>query len=79
MSWGVGGWLLTPFLGRIGLDGLMRLRDRVTAEIGTTFASHYAETISLDEMLDPEVARRYAVPTTGEKRLVAPGNGSVPS
>lgn len=79
MSWGVGGWLLTPFLGRIGLDGLMRLRERVTAEISTTFASHYAETISLDEMLDPEVARRYAVPTTGEKRLVAPGNGSVPS
>ena len=76
MSWGVGGWLLTPFLGRIGLDGLMRLRDRVTAEISTTFASHYAEAISLDEMLDPEVARRYAVPTTGEKRLVVPGGAS---
>jgi NADPH2:quinone reductase len=76
MSWGVGGWLLTPFLGRIGFDGLMRLRDRVTAEIGTTFASHYAEAISLDEMLDPEVARRYAVPTTGEKRLVVPGGAS---
>ncbi len=73
MSWGVGGWLLTPFLGRIGLEGIVRLRERVTAEITTTFASHYAETISLEEMLDPEVARRYAVPTTGEKRLVTPG------
>ncbi len=73
MSWGVGGWLLTPFLGRIGIEGLTRLRDRVTAEITTTFASHYEETISLDEMLDPEVARRYAVPTTNEKRLVTPG------
>ena len=41
----------------------------------TTFASHYAETILRDDTLDSEVARRYAAPATGEKRLVAPGKG----
>ncbi len=71
MSWGVGGWLLSPFLSRIGLEGIVRLRDRVAAEITTTFASHYAEAITLEEMLNPEIARRYAVPATGEKHLVA--------
>ena len=39
MAWGVGGWLLTPFLGKIGLEGIIRLRDRVAAGLTTTFAS----------------------------------------
>ncbi|MGB1630885.1 MAG: zinc-binding dehydrogenase, partial [Acidimicrobiales bacterium] len=72
MSWGVGGWLLTPFLGRIGPQRMMGLRQRVADEITTTFASHYAERISLGDMLDPDVARAYAAQATGEKRLVVP-------
>ena len=72
MSWGVGGWLLTPFLGRIGPERMMGLRQRVSDEITTTFASHYAERISLSDMLKPDVARAYAAQATGEKRLVVP-------
>ncbi|MEM7338780.1 MAG: zinc-binding dehydrogenase [Actinomycetota bacterium] len=72
MSWGVGGWLLTPFLGRVGFERMGELRDRVAAEITTTFASSYAETISLDAVLDPATARAYAAQATGEKRLVTP-------
>ncbi len=72
MSWGVGGWLLTPFLGRIGPERMMGLRGRVSNEITTTFASHYAEQISLNGMLDPDAARAYAAQATGEKRLVCP-------
>ncbi len=72
MSWGVGGWLLTPFLGRIGPERMMGLRQRVADEITTPFASHYAERISLGDMLDPDVARAYAAQATGEKRLVVP-------
>ncbi|MEM9134817.1 MAG: zinc-binding dehydrogenase [Actinomycetota bacterium] len=72
MTWGVGGWLLTPFLGRVGLERMAELRARVAAEITTTFASSYADTITLDQVLDPEVARAYAAQATGEKRLVLP-------
>ena len=74
MAWGVGGWLLTPFLGRVGPERTAELRARVSAEITTTFASAYAGTISLDEMLDPDVARAYASQSTGEKRLVTPAD-----
>jgi len=72
MAWGIGGWLLTPFLGKIGLEGLVRLRDRVASEITTTFASSYSSRISLADMLDPAVAQRYAAQATGEKYLVVP-------
>lgn len=72
MSWGVGGWLLTPFLGRVGPERMAELRDRVAREITTIFASSYAGTITLDEMLDPDIARAYAAQATGEKRLVTP-------
>jgi NADPH:quinone reductase-like Zn-dependent oxidoreductase len=70
--WGAGGWLLTPFLQRIGADAVQRLRARVAAEITTTFASHYTATISLDEALDIEVLRSYARMRTGEKYLIDP-------
>ena len=72
MSWGVGGWLLTPFLGRVGFERMAELQARVAAEITTTFASGYADTISLDDMLDPAVAKAYSAQATGEKRLVTP-------
>ena len=72
MSWGVGGWLLTPFLGRVGPEAALRLRERVSAELTTTFASHYAAEVSLAELLRPEVARAVAAQATGEKRLVVP-------
>ena len=72
MSWGVGGWLLTPFLGRVGPERMGELQARVAAEITTTFASSYASTISLDDVLDPEIARAYAAQATGEKRLITP-------
>jgi len=72
MSWRLGGWLLTPFLGQVGPDVMNRLRQRVSDEITTTFASHYAAEISLAEMLDPDVARAFAAQATGEKRLVVP-------
>jgi len=52
MAWGVGGWLLTPFLQKIGRPDQMRLRERVVSELKTTFASHYTKTVSLTEALD---------------------------
>ncbi len=72
MIWGVGGWLLFPFLQKIGREDAQRLRERVVAELKTTFASHYTETISLIEALDLEVIARYNKRATGEKYLIDP-------
>jgi NADPH:quinone reductase-like Zn-dependent oxidoreductase len=72
LSWGVGGWLLTPFLQKLGGPGVMRLRQRVAAEITTTFASAYSTRLSFDQMLDPDHARAYAKKATGQKALVLP-------
>lgn len=72
MIWGVGGWLLTPFLQKIGREDAQRLRERVVAELKTTFASHYTDTISLTEALNLEVLAQYNKRATGEKYLINP-------
>ena len=71
-AWGIGGWLLTPFLMKIGGAEVQRLRKRVADEIKTTFASHYTRTISLSEALQPDVIQAYSKRATGEKFLINP-------
>ncbi|WP_349257680.1 zinc-binding dehydrogenase [Povalibacter sp.] len=72
MAWGVGGWLLTPFLQRVGPAAAQKLRERVVAELKTTFASHYTKVISLADALRPEMIAAYAKFGTGEKYLIDP-------
>jgi NADPH2:quinone reductase len=72
LSWSVSGWLLTPFLAKLGLEGVGRLRQRVADEITTTFASSYGMRLTLDEAVDPEMVRRYAKMATGDKALITP-------
>mgnify|MGYP000035300292 CR=1 FL=1 len=72
MSWGVSGWLLTPFLGRIGGDRTQELRERVAREITTTFASSYGHRLTLEQVVDPEQVKRYGKMATGDKALVTP-------
>ena len=72
LAWGIGGWLLTPFLARIGAERTGELRARVAAELKTTFASHYTQVIGLREALDPAVIAAYARRATGEKFLIDP-------
>ncbi len=72
MAWGLGGWLLTPFLQKIGPVAAESLRQRVADEITTTFASHYTQSVSLPEMLAKENIEIYARQATGEKFLVTP-------
>jgi NADPH:quinone reductase-like Zn-dependent oxidoreductase len=71
-AWGVGGWLLTPFLMKIGPQEAHRLRQKVADEITTTFASHYSRTISLTEALELETIIAYSRRATGEKYLINP-------
>ena len=72
MQWGVGGWLLTPFLQQIGRERAGELRQRVADEIRTTFASSYAQEISLNQALELEVLKTYALQATGQKYLINP-------
>jgi NADPH:quinone reductase-like Zn-dependent oxidoreductase len=72
LSWSVSGWLLTPFLQKIGMADVNRLRQRVVAELTTTFASHYTKEISLRDVANVEVARAYNRRATGEKFLIVP-------
>jgi NADPH:quinone reductase len=72
MAWGVGGWLLTPFLQGAGAETFGRLRARVAAELTTTFASSYTREVSLAGMLNPDAFNEYVKRATGEKFLVTP-------
>jgi NADPH:quinone reductase-like Zn-dependent oxidoreductase len=75
MSWGLGGWLLTPFLMKIGAAEGEKLRQRVATEIKTTFASHYTKTVSLAEVLSADAIAGYNRKSTGEKYLINPNKG----
>ncbi|MBT4210350.1 MAG: NADH oxidase [Porticoccaceae bacterium] len=72
MQWGLGGWLLTPMIGRIGMERFQQMRERVAKEIKTTFASQYTQEVSFEEMLQPETIKVYSKQATGEKYLVNP-------
>ena len=75
MAWGIAGWLLFPFLQKVGAELAEQLRDRVRRELKTTFASHYTAEISLAEALRPDVIARYSRRATGEKYLINPNKG----
>ena len=71
-SWGLGGWLLTPFLMKAGGETIGRLRQRVADELTTTFASHYANAVALEGALDLAAIADYARQATGAKYLITP-------
>ena len=75
MAWGVGGWLLTPFLQQIGSAAAQALRQRVASELTTTFASHYARELSLAEALSAEAIAFYGARNTASKVLINPAKG----
>jgi NADPH2:quinone reductase len=75
-AWGVGGWLLWPFLQHIGEEAAAKLRARIVAELNTTFASRYAKEISLTQALDPAEIAVYGRRSTGAKYLINPAKTS---
>jgi NADPH:quinone reductase len=72
MAWGIGGWLVMAFVQKIGQHAAQRMRDRIVAELKTTFASRYTAEISLAEALQLDVIAAYAKRATGEKYLINP-------
>lgn len=72
MAWGMGGWLVTWRLQQFGPAVAARMRERIAAELDTTFASRYNERIALEQLIDPDTIRRFTKRATGEKFLVVP-------
>jgi NADPH:quinone reductase len=72
LAWGVGGWLLGPFLQKIGAASAEKLKRRVASELKTTFETKYAKEVSLAELLEPEEIANYARRATGGKYLLVP-------
>ncbi len=71
-AWNLGGYLLTPFLQKVGPEVRARMRQRVVDELTTTFASHYTAEISLAEALDLTTLHAYNAKATGTKYLINP-------
>jgi len=75
MAWGMGGWLVFPFLQKIGPATAQRLKHRVAAELKTTFATHYSKEVSLAQALQLDTISVYSKRATGEKYLINPNKG----
>ena len=71
-AWSLSGFLLTPFLQKVGPEVRAKMRQRVVDELTTTFKSHYSHEISLTEALSLDVAHAYNAKRTGEKYLIRP-------
>ncbi|HZO79730.1 MAG TPA: zinc-binding dehydrogenase [Solirubrobacteraceae bacterium] len=74
LGWGIGGYLVTTALARLGGEAVGRMRARVLAEAKTTFASSYARTIGLSDVLRPEILAVFARRSTGTKYLIDPSS-----
>ncbi|RLA58638.1 MAG: NADH oxidase [Gammaproteobacteria bacterium] len=72
VAWGVGAWLLFPFMKKAGAQRISELNARIAAGLKTTFASHYTREVSLAEALSLETIGEYSKRTTGEKFLITP-------
>ena len=72
MSWGVGGWLVFPCLQRIGKVKTQQFKQRIAAELKSTFASHYTREVSLREALQLAAVAEYGRRSTGAKYLINP-------
>ncbi|MBT2188949.1 zinc-binding dehydrogenase [Sphingobium nicotianae] len=71
-AWKVDGWLLTHFLQKANPETLQSHARRVQDELKTTFASRFGATISLSDVLNPQIARAYERKGTGAKYLIDP-------
>ncbi|MDB5941290.1 MAG: putative oxidoreductase [Ramlibacter sp.] len=74
MAWAMGGWLVFNYLQRLDAALVDSFKQRVAAELKTTFASHYTKQVSLAQVLSLEHIAVYGKRATGEKYLVTPNS-----
>lgn len=71
-SWSVSRFLVLNALQKFGSETTLALKNRIAAELSTTFASSYKGTISLEDVIKPEFIKEFARKATGNKFLVNP-------
>ena len=71
-TWSVGGWLVFEYLKRVSPAVVDGLKQRVVAELHTTFASHYVGELSLAGALQLDAISAYGKRATGQKYLIDP-------
>ncbi|MEQ1509933.1 MAG: zinc-binding dehydrogenase [Sphingopyxis sp.] len=74
LQWGIGGFLLTPYLMKVGMEEMMAMRAKVIAHRADIFASSYTAEIALDDMVNPALAQAYQAKATGSKYLLNPSS-----
>lgn len=74
-AWSVGAFYLGNALVDLGESTTAAMRARVVRELKTTFASAYAATIGLEQLLDPATFRNAMAMSTGGKFLLDPWLG----
>ena len=57
-------------INKFNMEKFQKMRERITREIKTTFASKYHKHISLEEALQPDIIRAYKAQSTGKKYLI---------
>ena len=72
MYWSCGGWLVTPRLKQLGGKRTLQMRQYAVEERNGIFASQYAKTIGLFDLLDPDTLRGIDQKGTNSKALVNP-------
>jgi len=72
LSWGVGGWLLMPFMMRAGQEIVSAMKKRIATELTTTFSSSYSKKVSLEEVLSLDTIAVSSKRVTGKKILINP-------
>jgi NADPH:quinone reductase-like Zn-dependent oxidoreductase len=72
MTWGIGGWLLMRFLGKLKPAQIVKLQKQVADEIKTTFACAFTEELSFEQAMTPAIVLQYNAKKTGEKYLINP-------
>jgi NADPH2:quinone reductase len=71
-TWSVGGWLVFEYLKRVSPAVMDGLKQRVIAELLTTFASQYVGELSLAGSLQLQAISAYGKRATGQKYLIDP-------
>ncbi len=72
MTWGIGGWLLMRFLGKLPIPKVLELHKRVADEINTTFATEFTDELNFEQAMTPSVLQQYNAKKTGEKYVINP-------
>ena len=70
LQWGISGFLLTPYLMKVGMEEAGAMRARVVAHRNDIFASHYSADIGLSGLVDPATVQAMQAKATGQKYLL---------